>query len=55
MDKRIHDYCKHICKAQIEVLCTDHKTHSKFWDLPHADGQILDNHLVNIHLLNFFK
>ena len=34
MDKRIHDYCKHICKAHIEVLRTDHKTHSKFWDLP---------------------
>lgn len=34
MDKRIHDYCKHICKAHIEVLRTNHKTHSKFWDLP---------------------
>ena len=34
MDKRIHDYCKHICKAQINVLRIDHKTQSKFWDLP---------------------
>ena len=34
MDKRIHDYCKHIRKAQIKVLRSDHKTHSKFWDLP---------------------
>lgn len=34
MDKKIRDYCKHICKAQINVLRIDHKTHSKFWDLP---------------------
>ena len=34
MDKRIHDYCKHIRKAQIKVLRTGHKKHSKFWDLP---------------------
>lgn len=34
MDKRIRAYCKHICKTHIEVLRKDHKTHSKFWDLP---------------------
>ncbi len=34
MDKRIRDYCKHICKAHIEVLRTDHRAHVKYWDLP---------------------
>ena len=38
------------------VVCyPKHTIELNFWDLPHADGQILDNHLVNIHLLNFFK
>ena len=38
------------------VVCyPKHTIELNFLDLPHVDGQILDNHLVNIHLLNFFK
>lgn len=34
MDKRIREYCQHICKAQIEVLRKDKKTQVWYWDLP---------------------
>ena len=34
MDKRIREYCKHIRKAQIEVLRKDKNTQVWYWDLP---------------------
>lgn len=34
MDKRIREYCQHICKAQIEVLRKDKDKQVWYWDLP---------------------
>lgn len=34
MDRRIREYCKHIRRAQIEVLRKDKKTKVWYWDLP---------------------
>lgn len=34
MDFHIQDYCEHICKEQIKVLCKNHKKGVWYWDLP---------------------
>ena len=34
MDSRILDYCKHICKVQIEVFRFDRRKRVWYWDLP---------------------